>query len=75
LSIQPDKEVNNITVLGDTPNVAARLSSLARQGEILVTDTAYTAAAIAAEGLGSRQVELKGRQEPMKIWSTSSPAG
>ena len=65
--------VNDITVLGDAPNVAARLSSLARPGEILISDIAFTAASLDTGEMASRQVELKGRQEPVRIWSSTIP--
>ncbi len=65
------EEVNDITVLGDAPNVAARLSSLARQGEILVSDMAFTAACLETGEMVARQVELKGRRKPVKIWSST----
>lgn len=62
------EEVNDITVLGDALNVAARLSSNARQGEILISDAAFIAASLDTDGITSRQIELKGRKETMKIW-------
>jgi class 3 adenylate cyclase len=47
--------------------VAARLSSLARTGEILISEAAYTASGLTGDGLESRHLELKGRSEPMEV--------
>jgi adenylate cyclase len=66
--------VHDITVLGDAPNVAARLSSLASAGEILLSDAAHSAAAIDLEGIAPREMQLKGRVEPMRVWSLSGAA-
>ena len=62
------------TLVGDTVNVAARLCSRARSGEVLFSCTV-------AEALGERppnsgsmpylqlpQLELRGRREPIDIW-------
>jgi adenylate cyclase len=70
----PGKEA--ITMIGDTPNVAARLCSRARAGEVLFS------CAVAAElgtdddalGMGAKpflqlpQFELRGRNELLDIW-------
>jgi adenylate cyclase len=50
----------DFTALGDPMNVAAHLASVAGPGEILVTDPAATAAAVATDGLEHRQLSLKG---------------
>lgn len=57
----------DITVLGDTANTAARLSSSAGVGEILISDAALQAAEIDAHGLESRQLELKGKSQPILV--------
>ena len=55
-----------LTALGDTVNTTARLASVARAGEILVTTVAATAA-----GLGDRyelrSLELKGKELPTEV--------
>jgi len=58
---------SDITVLGDAANTAARLASSARQGEILISDAAYTAAGVNLGELEKRQLELKGKSQPVLV--------
>jgi adenylate cyclase len=60
--------VPDVTVLGDTVNVAARIASEADIGEMLVSEAAREAAKLSPEGLEGRHLELKGRKEPMEVW-------
>jgi adenylate cyclase len=57
------------TAVGDTVNVAARLVSLAAPGQIIVSEDIRRLAAASFEPLG--EVELKGRQQKMAIYSLS----
>lgn len=66
-SVGSEEGTSDITVLGDTANTAARLSSSARQGEILISDAAYTAAQLEFEGLETRYLALKGKSEPVMV--------
>jgi len=50
-----------LTALGDTVNIAARLAAVARGGEVLVTTDTATAAGLDPH-LERRQLELKGKQ-------------
>jgi adenylate cyclase len=59
----------DITVLGDVPNTAARLSSTARAGEILISEHAFRAAGLEAGSLRARVVELKGKSEGVTVHS------
>jgi len=71
------------TLVGDTVNVAARLCSRARGGEVLFTDK--VAAALDAHGAAKRpdrgsipflklaQYELRGRRKPLDIWCVPAP--
>ena len=52
--------------LGDPPNVAARLSSLAGPGEILISKDTYVGAGLDSE-LEKRTVDLKGKSEPLAV--------
>jgi class 3 adenylate cyclase len=65
------------TLVGDTVNVAARLCSRARAGEVLFSCTVAAAVSISANtngGTGSSsflqlpQFELRGRRGPIDIW-------
>ena len=58
----------DITVLGDTPNTGARIASQAATGEVLVSEAAGSSARLETEGLESRQLNLKGREESVKVW-------
>lgn len=74
------------TLVGDTPNVAARLCSRARAGEVLfscavaaslqartLTQTNASASTDIAAFLQLPKYELRGRREPLDIWCI--PAG
>lgn len=58
----------DITVLGDAANTAARLSSRAEAGEILVSESATRAAGLETAGLEMRSLELKGKAEPVRVY-------
>lgn len=58
--------VTDITVLGDVPNVAARLSSAAGPGEILISEDAYLKAELSG-ALETRSLDLKGKSHPMVV--------
>ncbi len=71
------------TLVGDTVNVAARLCSRARAGELLMSSA--VAAALAADATSGRdatsipvlqlpQFELRGRSEPLDIWCIPASA-
>jgi adenylate cyclase len=72
------------TLVGDTVNVAARLCSRARAGEVLFSctvaadldnDVAAPGAAVgAAPYLQLPQFELRGRRGPIDIWCVPAPA-
>lgn len=57
----------DITVLGDAANTAARLSSSAGVGEILISDAAFRAGALDLGDLETRQLELKGKTQPVLV--------
>ena len=58
---------SDITVLGDAANTTARLASTARQGEMLISDAAYTAAGLDLGQLEKRYLQLKGKTEPVLV--------
>lgn len=57
----------DFTALGDNVNVAARLASNAKAGEVLVSDAAYEASGLELGELERRQLELKGKSEPTGV--------
>src|SRR5574341_903290 len=57
----------DFTALGDNVNIAARLASEAGIGEILISDAAYSSASLNLENLERRQMELKGKSEPIDV--------
>jgi adenylate cyclase len=65
-----------ITMIGDTPNVAARLCSRARAGEVLFSCAVADALGVDNDALGMGgkpflqlpQFELRGRNELLDIW-------
>jgi class 3 adenylate cyclase len=61
--------VTDNTVLGDGANVAARLTSQVRAGEILMSAATFTSARLPEYGLESRLLALKGKSEPLEVWS------
>jgi adenylate cyclase len=59
----------DITILGDTPNTGSRITAQAAPGELLISETAIRAAGMDTEGLSSRLLTLKGREEPVEVWA------
>ena len=57
----------DFTALGDHVNIAARLASQAGTGEILISDASYFASKLKLENLERRQMELKGKNEPVGV--------
>jgi adenylate cyclase len=70
------------TLVGDTVNVAARLCSRARAGEVLFSCTVAAALSFSPEANGNPastsflqlpQFELRGRRGPIDIWCVPAP--
>jgi adenylate cyclase len=59
--------VQDFTALGDAVNSAARLSSAAGASEVLVSVASADASALDTGDLERRQLELRGRTEPMDV--------
>jgi adenylate cyclase len=57
----------DFTALGDNVNITARLASTAGPGEILISDAAYAEANLELGELERRQLELKGKKEPIGV--------
>lgn len=62
-----DSGVHDFTALGDTINTAARLQSLAKGGEIVLSEDIYRSVASAHSNLEPRVVEIRGRTEKMAV--------
>ena len=62
-----DENPADFTALGDNVNITARLASSAGTGEILITKAAYSAAQINPANLERRQMDLKGKSEPIDV--------
>ena len=60
-----ESAVKDFTVLGDTVNVAARLQGAAAPGEILLTEETYAAVEPQFPAAPRRELELKGKSEPV----------
>jgi adenylate cyclase len=61
-------DARDFTALGDTVNTAARLTGLARAGEILISAEAATAGELETTGLERRTLELRGREQSVDAW-------
>ena len=66
-SVGQGSGLSDITVLGDAPNTAARLASNARQGEVLISDSAYQKLDVDLGELEKRSLELKGKNQPVTV--------
>ena len=66
--------VGDLTALGDSMNITARLASQAGAGEILVSESTYNQAALQAN-VEKRTLALKGRSEPVTVHVLKLKAG
>jgi adenylate cyclase len=64
--------LNEITVLGDTANTAARLASLAKAGEIIASEETVSQAGIDTAGLQKDELGLKGKEQAVAVWRIGS---
>jgi adenylate cyclase len=67
--------VNEIAVLGSAVNLAARLSSQALTGEVLISDTTVKSAGLDTSGMISKVLNLKGISNPVEVTILSSDPG
>jgi adenylate cyclase len=59
--------VVDVTALGDAVNVAARLASMAKAGEILLSDETVRAAKVDASSMEKRTLNLKGKSDSFDV--------
>jgi adenylate cyclase len=64
----------DFTALGDTVNIASRVTAAAHAGEILVTDAAAAAADLDTGPLERRTLELRGRSQAIDAWVVRAPS-
>jgi adenylate cyclase len=62
-----EESTADFTALGDNVNITARLASKAETGEILVSHASYVASKLNFENVEHRQLELKGKSEPIDV--------
>jgi adenylate cyclase len=68
-------DARDFTALGDTVNTAARLTSVAGAGEILVSADAATAGGLETTGLERRTLDLRGRDQSVNAWVATARSG
>ena len=64
-TVGSEEGVTDFTALGDSVNAGARLASVALEGELIISEAAYSAAGMELEGLEKRELELKGREQKL----------
>ncbi len=67
-----EDDARDFTALGDTVNTAARLTSLASPGEVLISHATATAAQLDTSALERRTLALRGRHQPVEAWVTTA---
>jgi len=67
-SVGSGESVTEIAVLGDNANKAARLSSNAAAGELIVSEEAKASAGLSGERMERRKLDLKGIAHPVEVW-------
>jgi class 3 adenylate cyclase len=65
----------DFTVIGDPVNIASRLCSLAKGGQIIASDSTRSRAAGSFAFRGPLAAKLKGKAEPQRVWILLGPAG
>lgn len=68
-----DEGIADVRAIGDSVNIAARLSSSAKPGEALVSEAAWEAAGETPVQLEQRELELKGRTEAIRVSVIRAP--
>jgi adenylate cyclase len=68
-SVDAEGGVSNISILGDSVNTAARLTSLAAPGELLISEETRNAAGLQTTDMESRCLSLKGKSKSVDAWA------
>jgi adenylate cyclase len=67
-------DARDFTALGDTVNMAARLTGLAGAGEILISAEAASAGGLDTTELERRNLDLRGREQSVDAWVARAQA-
>lgn len=67
-AVGSDQGTMDITVLGDAANTAARLSTSAAPGEIIISEPAFQAAGLRSDGFEKRLLQVKGKSEQIPTY-------
>jgi adenylate cyclase len=62
-----DGSISDVTALGESVNVAARIVASAAAGEALISDAAYDRAGVDFGDLERRELDVRGRREPVAV--------
>ncbi len=68
-TVGSSERISDFTALGDPVNTTARLASLAKAGELLISVEASTQAALDTTGLERRTVEVRGRDATLDVFA------
>lgn len=68
-SVSAEGGATDIAMLGDSVNTAARLTSLAGEGEILINESTRQSAGLRTDGMESRTLMLKGKSQEVNAWA------
>jgi adenylate cyclase len=68
-SVSAEGGATDIAMLGDSVNTAARLTSLAGAGEILINESTRQVAGLRTDGMESRTLMLKGKSQEVNAWA------
>lgn len=68
-SVEAEGGVSNISILGDAVNTAARLTSLAAPGELLISEETRKMANLQTTDMESRCLSLKGKSKTVDAWA------